>query len=242
MASSPTTSLESEIARQRDYYKRTAEQYDELHLEADPEHRLALGFLEGTIRQRRWTSVLDVGAGTGRTLAYLAASQPELHVIGIEPVKELRQVGYAKGISPELLREGDGTAIPADDRSFDVVCAFAVLHHVRDPESVIREMLRVARHAVFLSDSNCFGQGSLLTRTIKQLSNGMKCWPLLNYLKTRGKGFSESDEDGIAYSYSVFMNEQLLRTSCRDVYFLNTQQSGRNLYRSAGHVAVLAVK
>jgi ubiquinone/menaquinone biosynthesis C-methylase UbiE len=242
MSSSPPGSLAPEIARQREYYSRTAQHYDESHLEGDPQHRVALGWLEGTVRQRGWTSVLDVGAGTGRTLSYLADSHPALRVVGIEPVEELRRVGYAKGISEDDLRAGDGTAIPAEDESFDVVCAFAVLHHVRQPEKVIREMLRVSRFAVFISDSNCFGQGSVVTRSIKQLSNRIGCWPLLDFLKTRGKGYSESDGDGIAYSYSVFMNERLLRESCREVYFLNTEPAGRNLYRSAGHVAVLAVK
>jgi len=242
MSSSPPSPLAPEVARQRAYYKRTAERYDESHLEGDPQHHVALGFLDGTIRQRRWTSVLDVGAGTGRTLSYLASSQPGLQAVGIEPVEELRRIGHAKGIPEDKLQAGDGTAIPAEDASFDVACAFAVLHHVRQPEAVIREMLRVARHAIFISDSNCFGQGRVVMRSIKQLANAIGCWPLLDFLKTRGKGFSETEDDGIAYSYSVFMNEPLLRRDCREVHFLNTEQAGRNLYRSAGHVAVLAIK
>lgn len=242
MTFSPPTPLAPEIVRQREYYKKTAQQYDESHLEGDPEHRVALAFLDGIVRQRGWGSVLDVGAGTGRTIRYLTDSQPGLHVVGIEPVEELRRVGYAKGIAEDALRPGDATSIPADAASFDVVCEFAVLHHVREPERVVREMLRVARHAVFISDSNCFGQGNAFVRAIKHAANAMRCWPLLDYVKTRGRGFTESEGDGIAYSYSVFMNENLLRQKCREVYFLNTGAAGRNLYRTAGHVAVLAVK
>jgi hypothetical protein len=51
------------------------------------------------------------------------------------------------------------------DGAFDVVTAFAVLHHVRRHGRVISEMLRVARRAIFISDTNNYGRGPHRLRT-----------------------------------------------------------------------------
>ena len=57
---------------QREYYARTAEDYDNLHLKPqEPEHDFALRFLSATLDFYDIKSVLDVGAGTGRAINYL---------------------------------------------------------------------------------------------------------------------------------------------------------------------------
>ena len=129
-----------------------------------------------------------------------------------------------------------------DDGQFDLVCAFGVLHHIRTPDLAVAEMLRVARRAVFISDANNFGQGSLVWRSVKQCLNALRLWPLANLVKTRGRGYSVTEGDGLAYSYSVFSNYRQLQRACHSVHFFNTLPAGPNLYRTAGHVAVLGVK
>jgi hypothetical protein len=91
---------------------------------------------------------------------------------------------------------------------------------------------------VFISDANNFGQGSLLLRAIKQGLHRTGLWPLADYLKTRGKGYTLSDGDGLAYSYSVFDSLKAIAPKFPFVTYLNTLGTGKNLYRSAGHVAV----
>src|SRR5207245_752348 len=105
---------------------------------------------------------------------------------------------------------------------FDVVCEFAVLHHVKKPEVVIAEMLRVARKAIFISDSNNFGQGSFLRRSMKQALNALGLWKVANFFKTSGKNYIISDGDGLGYSYSVFNNYKQLQASCQRIHILNT--------------------
>lgn len=160
--------------------------------------------------------------------------------LGVEPSPELRQVAHRKGL-PNIV-EGDGTKLFASSGEFDIVCAFGVLHHVRDPETVISEMLRVARKAIFISDSNNFGQGRAPARCLKQLLNALKLWPTFNFLKTRGKGYIQTEGDGISYSYSVFNNLDLIRAGSKRIDLMNTVPSGPNFYRSAGHVYLFAVK
>lgn len=233
---------QSEIHFQRHYYSETADKYDELHLLPEDEHYFALCFLVGMIDNLGVKSILDVGSGTGRAINYIKQQKRYVRVVGIEPVREMREIGYRKGIPKSNLISGDATAIAFSNGAFDLVSEFGVLHHIKTPHIAIHEMLRVAKKAIFLSDSNNFGQGSLLKRTIKQIINAMGLWKVAVFINTRGKGYTLSEGDGLAYSYSVFNNYQLIRRHCKSVHILNTKDGDINPYRSAGHVAILARK
>jgi ubiquinone/menaquinone biosynthesis C-methylase UbiE len=227
---------------QRRYYAASARGYDAAHVHEGDEHYFALALLVGALDFLEAGSVLEIGAGTGRGLRYLGERCPRVARRGVEPVAELREVAYAKGVKRDELVAGDGRHLPYTDASHDVVCAFGVLHHVRDHERVVREMLRVARKAVFVSDSNNFGQGGRFARTLKQALNAVRLWGVADYVKTRGRGYTITEGDGLAYSYSVFSDYPLIRAHCRAVHVVNTSGAGVHPYRSASHVAVLGVK
>ena len=227
--------------RQRAYYASTATSYEDAHRE-ELEHDFALQMMLGTIRHYRFESVLDVGSGTGRALSFLRQEAPGLPVVGIEPSPDLRAVGYGKGLTPDDLRDGDARHLPFADGAFDLVCEFAMLHHVATPAPVIAEMLRVARRAIFISDCNNFGQGSPLLRLMKQTLNACRLWPVADWIKTGGRGYFESEGDGVAYSYSVFNNWRQIRRRCQVVHLFNTADAGINPYRTAKHVALLGIK
>jgi SAM-dependent methyltransferase len=229
---------------QRKYYAETAARYDAMHLGKgqDPEHELALSMMLGAIDYLQVRSVLDIGSGTGRTLFFLKHHRPNLRILGVEPVEELRAAGYRKGLSQEELVDGDATRLRFADGQFDLVCEFATLHHIRRPEAAVAEMLRTSSKAIFISDSNNFGQGSSPVRALKQIIAACGLWRLANFLKTGGKGYTITEGDGLAYSYSVFTNYAQIRRQCRSVHLMNTMGCGPNLYRTAGHVALLGVK
>lgn len=227
---------------QQQYYRETATNYDLAHLNQCDEHYFSLCFLISILDFYGIRSILDVGSGTGRVVAHVKGERPDLTIVGLEPVQELRAIGYSKGLTENELVEGDGTALPFRNGEFDMVCSFGVLHHVRTPDVVVAEMLRVAKTAVFISDANNFGQGTKLSRFLKQCLNGVGLWGLANYVKTGGKGYSISEGDGLAYSYSVFNNYPMIEKQCEKVHLLNTQGSGVNFYRSVGHLALLGVK
>jgi ubiquinone/menaquinone biosynthesis C-methylase UbiE len=98
-----------------------------------------------------------------------------------------RARGHAKGLTAQQLMDGDGQALAFADGTFDLVCAFGVLHHVPHPRKVVREMLRVSRRSVFISDANSFGQGRPIVRLAKQAIHALGLWPLANFIKTRGR-------------------------------------------------------
>lgn len=231
-----------EIDIQRQYYANTAGKYDEWHVNSEDEHYFALSFLMGVIDYLQLESILDVGSGTGRAIEYIKQKKPHIRVVGIEPVKELREIGHQKGLAEIELIDGDATAILFGDNEFDLVCEFGVLHHIRNHQIAVSEMLRVAKKAIFISDSNRFGQGSRAKRTIKQLINGVGLWGIANYLTTRGKGYHTSEGDGLTYSYSVFDDYRLIRQHCKRIHILNTLDGEINPYSGASHVALLAIK
>jgi ubiquinone/menaquinone biosynthesis C-methylase UbiE len=226
-----------------DHFARVANVYDEnIH---NDEHELSLRLISVYVERLHLTSALDVGTGTGRGLQYFLSHHPTLRLYAIEPVDEMRQQAIAKGIPAELIGGGVGQQLPFPDNSFDAVTAFGVMHHAERPADIIKEMCRVAKRAVFVSDSNRFGQGSKAARLIKLVSWQSGFWPLLNLINTRGKGHHISESDGLFYSYSVYDNLRQLSEWANQVALIPIQSSGRsalNPLLTASHILVAAVK
>lgn len=234
--------MDDAVSIQREYYRRTAGHYDSVHANSVGEHDFSLAFMLSMVNFLEVGSILDIGSGTGRAVLQAKAAYPGLKIVGIEPSAELRAVGHAKGLGQDELIDGDAQRLSFADGEFDLVCEFGALHHIPDPHRAVSEMLRVARKAIFISDSNNFGQGGFAGRTAKQFLRSLRLWKAVDLVKTRGKGYSISEGDGLTYSYSVFNDYSNISRHCKSVHLLNTTSAGMNLYRSAGHVALLGVK
>ena len=103
-------------------------------------------------------------------------------------------------------------------------------------------MLRVSKKAIFISDINNFGTGSKVKRSIKQILYALGLWKLVNFINTKGKGYSLSEGEGVAYSYSVFTNYRQIKSSCKRVHIMNTKDADINLYKTASHITLLGIK
>lgn len=235
-------SMVDEIEMQRRYYTETAHRYDAMHVCGLGEHSFALSFMAAALDYLQIRSILDVGSGTGRAVRYIKAFRPELKIVGVEPVEALREMGYAHGLSKDDLIAGDAMALPFGSGAFDLVCEFGALHHMRNPERAVSEMLRVAGKAVFISDSNNFGRGTPAMRAIKQIIDFCGMWKIADWIKTRGRGYTLSEGDGLAYSYSVFNDYKLVKRHCRSLHLLNTSDGHVNPYKTASSVALLGIK
>src|SRR5210317_1479763 len=90
---------------QKEYYKKTAKNYDHMHGvdSDDDEHTFALFQLIGLLEYLNINSILDVGSGTGRAIKFINDKNKNIKIVGIEPVKELREIGYRNGISNDKL-------------------------------------------------------------------------------------------------------------------------------------------
>jgi len=96
-------------------------------------------------------SALDVGCGTGETLAFLASL--DVRIAGIDRSPAMLAMAAAKaGHGPLVL--GDAAALPFADRSFDVVVLNTTLEFVADPGRAVQEAARVARRCIYIGALN----------------------------------------------------------------------------------------
>jgi ubiquinone/menaquinone biosynthesis C-methylase UbiE len=90
-------------------------------------------------------SLLDVGCGTGTTDQVLAPCVRSLH--GVDVSMEML-IKAQQNVPEAQFSWYNGERLPFDDRTFDVVVAICVLHHVPVSQrcKVVSEMVRVSRH------------------------------------------------------------------------------------------------
>lgn len=98
-------------------------------------------------------SLLELGAGRGEiTKGILKSKAPffkryiatELTSSGVQALKKLRIP----------VKQMDAQRLTFKKDSFDVVCAFDVMHHVPIPKKMAEEMTRVAKKHIFLIEAN----------------------------------------------------------------------------------------
>lgn len=208
---------------QLQYYRDTASKYTNKHVHESDEHHISLHLIRSLCAEMNISSILDTGCGTGRGVNYFKTWFSQCQVIGNDVSAELLKVAEEQyNISSEDLICCSSYELPFADKSFDVVTEFGILHHVSDPNRVVAEMLRIARKAIFISDSNRFGQGSLPSCLLKLLLYKTGLWWPLRWVANGGKRWNYSEGDGIYYSYSVFDSLKVIEASCSQVFAIPT--------------------
>lgn len=92
--------------------------------------------------------ILDVGCGTGRALARLAASvRPEVRLVGIDPARNMRKLALRRvRCFPNIeIHEGSFEHIPLEAGSVDYLFSIFAFHWSTDPRAAVRELARVLR-------------------------------------------------------------------------------------------------
>jgi ubiquinone/menaquinone biosynthesis C-methylase UbiE len=91
--------------------------------------------------------VLEVAAGTGLVSRAIARRVRHVTAFDLTPamLAEGKRDADQAGLTNVTFTHGDATALPYVDRSFTLVVTRFSLHQVADPESVVREMVRVSR-------------------------------------------------------------------------------------------------
>jgi SAM-dependent methyltransferase len=230
---------------QAQYYTQSAAQYDVMHTSDEKdEHYAALEIIDSLAPALQLRTFLDVGCGTGRAVGFLHGRGKDVR--GVEPVAELLREAAGKALPAGALVQGNGYALPFGARSFDAVIECGVLHHVAEPARVIEEMMRVAKKAIFLSDCNRFGQGSMAARFCKFGLYKLGLWSVARKIQTRGKGYTISAGDGLAYSYSVYDSYDRLARWSKSIWILQsgggTGGSWFSPLFTAPHVLLVAVR
>ncbi len=108
--------------------------------------------LEAAVRELAPRSVLDVGCGEGVVTERIARAVPDATVTGLDVAAPGLLAEWERRSGRNLhFRSGSAYALPFEDRSFDIVCAFEVLEHLERPADALAEMARVAARALVAS-------------------------------------------------------------------------------------------
>jgi len=129
-------------SRSREFFASAAGQWDRTRDELFGA-RIHSGSLLGLL-QEDWV-VGDLGCGTGAVADALAPFVGQL--IGVDDsTAMLEAAGRRLETHPNVdLRRGDLESLPIEDRQLDAATLILVLHHVPDPEIVLREVGRVLK-------------------------------------------------------------------------------------------------
>lgn len=136
-------STDTHLEQTRAYYDDFAKRYDEKRGGNEPGgyhdliDDLEVDFVERFGRDR---DVLEVGVGTGLLLSRIARFARSVKGVDLSP--GMLEKARARGLDVTV---GSATELPFAAESFDVVCSFKVLPHVRDIHQALSEMARVLR-------------------------------------------------------------------------------------------------
>ena len=106
-------------------------------------------------------NILEIGTGKGHTAIGLAKRKTYFTTIDIDKkslriarhnLNELRLLDYVS------IRRMDAEHLQFKDNIFDGVISVNFIHHARHPRKCIKEMMRVARNTIVISDLNKRGE------------------------------------------------------------------------------------
>jgi SAM-dependent methyltransferase len=128
------------------YFARHAAEWDTLRVLHTPDEPVEAA-LSRALADESLGALLDVGTGTGRMAELFAARAS--HVTGLDNSPEMLRIARARlqhlpADSHDLV-QGDFTALPFADASFDTVLFHQVLHYAQEPDAVLAEAARVTR-------------------------------------------------------------------------------------------------
>ncbi len=124
------------------YYDEISKGYDELYGE---EQRRK--YFTGLKMLKPSERVLDVGCGTGLLIDHISFT----YYLGVDISRGMIEKAKRRRRGLSDLVIADAQALPLRSNAFETCYSFTVLQNLRDPESGLREILRVCKKALVSS-------------------------------------------------------------------------------------------
>jgi len=103
-------------------------------------------------------TILDLGAGDGTCLTYFSQYFPKTDLTGIDVSEKSIAEAAARNIPKTLLQAYDGTQIPFENNTFDLILVATVMHHIRFDlhKGLMKDALRVLKPGgkIFIVEHN----------------------------------------------------------------------------------------
>jgi ubiquinone/menaquinone biosynthesis C-methylase UbiE len=145
-------------------------------------------------------TALDVATGGGHVARRFRDAG--LEVVSLDP---------APGMEPDVVAPAE--SLPFDDGSFDVVACRVAAHHFEDVRAAVREMARVSRDRVLVSDNLFVDEQSEEADRVRDASH------VRNYTEAEWRSFfAEAGlevERAHTYMHPVLLEPWLERAGCR---------------------------
>jgi ubiquinone/menaquinone biosynthesis C-methylase UbiE len=95
--------------------------------------------------------ILDLGTGPGYLPIEIVKRAPDINIIGVDLSRKLIQMAQANaanaGLSDQLSFEvGNSARLHFDNESFDMVISTGMLHSLKNPVAVLKEIYRVLKN------------------------------------------------------------------------------------------------
>jgi SAM-dependent methyltransferase len=130
-------------AQAANYFATQAQDWDKLRSLHIGDARVEAA-VKQIIGNKPFTSLLDLGTGTGRMLEVLAPFATR--AVGVDQSTAMLSVARANiektGLRNVQLRQGDVYALPVERDAYDLVIVHQVLHYLDDPARALREAAR----------------------------------------------------------------------------------------------------
>lgn len=102
--------------------------------------RIIETYLQKAAKGKKDIHILNVGCGTGGTIAALEKYGTVDNVdISDDAIAFMKQLGYNR------VKKVDGVKLPYKDKTYDLVVAFDVLEHIKDDTAALKEWKRVLK-------------------------------------------------------------------------------------------------
>jgi len=155
-----------------------------------------------------YLTVLDIGIGTGNLAAQFLGKG--LHIIGIDPSKEMRKICRQKYPNLEV-RAGDFLNIPLPPESVDVIISAYAFHHLTplQKETSIPEMKRVLKPEGRIVIADLMFRNRLEEESIKQALGAAGRGDVVGDIEDEYYGLFDALSNSFQQEGFTFRGEQL---------------------------------
>ncbi len=169
-----------------DFWNELAERYSKKPIDDVPAYERKLEITKAQLKPHH--VILDIGCGTGSLALELAPHVSKVHAVDVS--KEMLRIGREKAAASLIdnieFHESTAEELPVfEAASFDGVCAYNIIHLVKDRPGLLRQvMLLLKPGGFFVSTTPCAGDSWVPYKAILAVMKALGKAPFVDVIKS----------------------------------------------------------